>query len=399
LRSTMPFPAPSALMPILGTCAIIAASSHGYINRFLLSWRPLVTLGLISYPLYLWHWPIMALARIRIGDPSILLQLSLIVVSVILAAATYIFLERPIQRQKLGKTVPYLLPMMVIVGVSAGATMHFDVRTLWYPAQIRRVLGYSTYDYAGDARLPGCWLTEESGATDFPSECGFNISSKNPLKIAVWGDSHAARLYPGLRADAPDGVNIAQYTISSCPPSGNFKPYCAGMNEKILAKLQSGHPNVIVMFARWQAYSADWLSSDYSIALRRAVDAVKAMNSRVVLVGQFPEFPELLPDLLFDRWKRSGQPLPGRLSPPGKLSLAADEQLRQFAADNHIEYFSLINELCNDDGCLTAASDEPADLITWDYGHLTTNGSKLVARGLLDFIGNHDAQSVKAPAE
>ncbi len=94
-RSTQAFPGWWALLPVLGAVSCIAAGPNGVLNRYLLSNRVMVWVGLISYPLYLWHWPLLSYARIvEGGEPSLRVRVMLVVAAIVLAWATYRFVER-----------------------------------------------------------------------------------------------------------------------------------------------------------------------------------------------------------------------------------------------------------------------------------------------------------------
>src|SRR6185436_11639458 len=92
------FPGFAALLPVAGTAAIIAAGPAALGNRYVLSLPVLVGIGLISYPLYLWHWPLLALTRILQG-PRLASEMALALagVAVVLAWITYRFIESPIR--------------------------------------------------------------------------------------------------------------------------------------------------------------------------------------------------------------------------------------------------------------------------------------------------------------
>ncbi|MBV8394425.1 MAG: acyltransferase, partial [Alphaproteobacteria bacterium] len=119
------FPGWLALLPTTGTALIIAAGPQAWFNRFVLSRRLLVWLGLISYPLYLWHWPLLAYARIATdGEPSIEMRVGLLTLSVVLAWLTYRLVEAPVRfggHRRLKTAI--LLASMVLVGV-AGYAIH-----------------------------------------------------------------------------------------------------------------------------------------------------------------------------------------------------------------------------------------------------------------------------------
>lgn len=111
-----PFPGWAALLPTIGALLLISAGSEAWVNRHILSNRAFVFIGLISYPLYLWHWPLLSFAHITLSKQPPNGTVTVIVfVSVVLAWLTYRFVERPIRRAQ-----TFRLPLG-LVGVAAAA--------------------------------------------------------------------------------------------------------------------------------------------------------------------------------------------------------------------------------------------------------------------------------------
>jgi peptidoglycan/LPS O-acetylase OafA/YrhL len=119
INKQLSFPGLWALIPVLGAILIIAAGSKTWINQTILSNRVLVWFGLISFPLYLWHWPLLSFLRIIYGEvPSIDLRLIAIALSVALAWLTYSLIEYPIRFGRHGKAkVTILCVLVFMVGV------------------------------------------------------------------------------------------------------------------------------------------------------------------------------------------------------------------------------------------------------------------------------------------
>ena len=96
INEELDFPGIWALLPVIGTMLVISAGANTWPNRILLSNKILVWFGLISYPLYLWHWPILSLGRIINHEtPSIKFRLLAIVISVFFSWITVKLIERP----------------------------------------------------------------------------------------------------------------------------------------------------------------------------------------------------------------------------------------------------------------------------------------------------------------
>ena len=115
------FPGWWAIPPVLGTTLVIAAGSATALNR-ILAWRPLVAIGLISYPLYLWHWPLLVLFREDYPFARGFI-LSVVTGSVLLAAATYLLIERPLRNLPLRSVSLGGLGAMTAVAIIAAATV------------------------------------------------------------------------------------------------------------------------------------------------------------------------------------------------------------------------------------------------------------------------------------
>src|SRR5581483_6710033 len=92
------FPGWWALMPTAGAAFLIFAGENAWINRTILSNKVFVFVGLISYPLYLWHWPLLSFARMGQDDElSTIALIALIALAIVLAWLTYEFVEKPIR--------------------------------------------------------------------------------------------------------------------------------------------------------------------------------------------------------------------------------------------------------------------------------------------------------------
>lgn len=120
-RSTDAFPGWWALLPTIGTALVIAAGPFAWINRVVLSSRLVVWFGLISFPLYLWHWPLLTYARIIDGGiPPTKVRVWLVILAVLLAWLTYRFVERPFRTGPRSMVKTTVLSGLMIVIAAAG---------------------------------------------------------------------------------------------------------------------------------------------------------------------------------------------------------------------------------------------------------------------------------------
>jgi peptidoglycan/LPS O-acetylase OafA/YrhL len=111
------FPGFGALLPVFGTALLILAGPEAWLNRLVLSRTPCVALGEINYPLYLWHWPMLAFPYLFFGDPSWTVRVGALVVSAVLAAGTFRFVETPIRRDGSDTTAKLLVAASVVVAL------------------------------------------------------------------------------------------------------------------------------------------------------------------------------------------------------------------------------------------------------------------------------------------
>ena len=193
-------------IPVLGSMLVIWFANKNDLTTKMLSCRPIVGLGLISYGLYLWHYPIFAFSAIKGGLDSEYAKVGIIALALTLSIVTYFLLERPARnRQLLGSKA-----FMGMVGTSFAALATIFSLLFWtdgakYRTEVDQLFlgrGYWEKGLGNRERFwtyHGCWLSTELLDSDDPfSLCKDreNPGSKKP--IMVIGDSHVAGLIPGL---------------------------------------------------------------------------------------------------------------------------------------------------------------------------------------------------------
>ncbi|MGJ5072812.1 acyltransferase family protein [Bradyrhizobium oligotrophicum] len=387
-----PHPGVHTLLPVLGAAALIATSGT-LVHRYVLSSTPAVFVGLISYPLYLWHYPLMAYARIQFIDAvPVWVMLAIIVASMVLAWATYRFIERPIRfgRRLVPLKVGGLVGGMValgIVGVVADRTNGMPARI---PAELRGFM-LDGSETARFWRSDKCLLKPDQSASEFSPDCAG--TGRHPL-ILVWGDSYAASLYPGLaHFGAERGFEVAEYTASACPPLLGFvhpeRRFCKGANDFVIQKVAELKPDLVLFYSTW-SYGAD----DLRNGLDRTVAALKELNvPRIVLLGPPATWlGESLPANILDYYFRTHSLLPARTKfrSNDNWTRALDEFLQAQAQRVGIQYISARRMMCNDDGCLARIGADGSDLTAYDSGHLTYPGSLFIARQALEVVPGFD---------
>jgi peptidoglycan/LPS O-acetylase OafA/YrhL len=207
------YPGWSAVAPTAGAMLVIAAGPLAFANRALLARRPMVFIGLISYPLYLWHWPIISFLQItEQGQVSRGLLVIAIAVSFALATLTYLFVEKPIRAAVTPATLPRVTPIVVPMA-AIGLVMATAMATGWLTPPPRTALQI-------DTPVPLA-LNAASCRIKFPGlgEYCQQYDPQLPVTTALLGDSHAAHFLPGLGAALQArGATVVHLGQTGCPP-------------------------------------------------------------------------------------------------------------------------------------------------------------------------------------
>ena len=275
-----PFPGTAALYPVLATALLIA---------FIHSWPPILNdfsrlrfvqwLGEISYPFYLWHWPLLVIPSTRFGRPLTLLERFLLIALTALAAdLTHRFIEKPFSRRKLSnrQTTKFALAATlsgVMVASAILLTTKDDIslpngRSVSIAAVMQKPKIYDDGCHAnyGNKNSPECLYGD--------------VNSKR--KIVLYGDSHAAQWFPALEKIAIDeGFALISLTKSACPAvevdrvnSGAFKNSdCNAWRENSIKRIKELKPEAVIMsgfqhFAfpkRYSSRDAWWFEGQRSL--------------------------------------------------------------------------------------------------------------------------------------
>lgn len=262
----MPHPSVWTLLPVAGTTLILVFAREGTFVASVLSLRPLVAIGLISYSAYLWHQPLFAFARLRsITDPTPTLMLSLALLSLVLATLTWKFVEEPFRRHK-GRA-PRLLPrrrpllgasaVAIVAVVGIGGTLHVIDGAPWrVPAE---AIQYSKIASVMNPVREPCHQKAKSPEQlqlPPPAVCT-SIGKPNALHAVIVGDSHAdAFAFPVRESLEKNGWQSTQLTISSCQPVPGIKKGtqdCLSIYKSILEYLAQGDYDLIIVGERIQS--------------------------------------------------------------------------------------------------------------------------------------------------
>lgn len=396
---TKAFPGYWALLPTVGTFLLISAGPSTWLNKHVLSLRPLVWVGLISYPLYLWHWPLLVAYRI-LGFHLKAASVLLIVAAFVLSFLTYRLIEKPLRTSPLRAMPAVLFAAMALVGASgwlvfaAGGLEGHGYRSPeksafaqyfensvpeWRFFEREGILAkYNTrcdfYDL--DAYRAG---RSSSIPIDHIAEPCYVRDPGKPHSIFIWGDSHAQQFYYGLSLELPPDWQILQVASSGCAPEANAKDdahaYCDHSNAFAFDAIAKAKPDVVLVGQNLTP------GRDKLVALASQLHAAGA--KRVVIAGPSPHWTRDLPKIILrDLWQQT----------PRRTRIGVDENAvdidaslkSSFPQADDTRYVSMLDYFCDREGCLIYVGDDVKTGITsWDYGHLTPIASRAFAKDVL----------------
>ena len=303
------FPGLGALPAVLGASMVVWAvhvsNRTGPVGALLGS-KPLVAIGLISYPLYLWHWPLLAIdhAMTRDGSP-LAFRLGLAALAVVLAWCSHRWVEKPLRFAR-------RLPVRTVFAVAAIATMTLAAaamglaRTALLPADVQALVERTANDRP--AHMDRCHFG--LGAT-VDRLRGIECRSAAGLdaRVAIWGDSHALAWQPfAAKLALARGVAAVSFTMDSCPPLQGYLPRrpdfprhhdnCAALNALAAERIRDGDFQTVVLAARWTSVipveQARPGRDDPTVAIQAALSATLASLSNVpevLVIGPTPQLP------------------------------------------------------------------------------------------------------------
>jgi peptidoglycan/LPS O-acetylase OafA/YrhL len=248
------FPGAWALLPTAGAALTVLAGPAAWWNRVMLSSRPMVFIGIVSYPLYLWHWPALVLARVLSRrDPSPQLLLVVLLVSAALSILTYKFVERPIRYSRSTVVAPICLLGVVGILGAVGLAAHGNL----LPAP-RIQPGSEAYLAAAlDWEYPFDWNLKKSS--------GFRSGSVGPdteSQVLFIGDSQAEQYYSRVKLLEQRRPEVSQtifLTSGGCPPFPGVERAepgfaCNSFLKYALTQAERSSVDTIVFAAYWEQY-------------------------------------------------------------------------------------------------------------------------------------------------
>jgi peptidoglycan/LPS O-acetylase OafA/YrhL len=385
-RATTPFPGLAALAPCGGAALIIAAGRDGsnWVGR-VLSLKPIVFVGTISYSLYLWHWPIIVFFNLGMtmihGLTRHQAQLFKFALAFVVATLSWRLVEVPFRK---GTTRISRSATFRSAGAGVAAIAVLGAIALWsrglptrFSAEAQGVASFLDNAQEHDQyRAGSCFMAAMDWDLDkFNFKECLTPARSGKKTFLILGDSHAAHLWWGINIVYPE-VDVLQATSVGCKPVLEQRPRqfpgCTRLMDYMLRQyLPTHHVDVLVLEAKWD--------SDDLPSLSRTLEWLRSQQIHVVLLGPALQYDAPLPRLLAMSM-RQNDPLLPRLHRVMAFS-ELDERMGVLARNEwHVPYVSTINLLCEGESCLQYAA--PGVPLLSDYGHFTEGGSVLFANKL-----------------
>lgn len=407
LSAQTPFPGFAALLPVGGAALVIWSGLplegvHAPQANRLLTLKMLVGVGLISYSLYLWHWPLLAFDRyLSLQSPSPAVRLALVVCGFVLAWLSYRFVEKPFRR----KGWPQTRTKVFVWSAGAVAAVVASGLLIWifrgYPERLPA-------EAVRFAEGKNDWLSTEKGNTrldDIPGKLERIGDETKPPSVFLWGDSHAMAILPVLDAVGRETSFCAAVAKSSAvAPVADWQDAdprrssdALVYNRAVLAAIKdfarSGNLKTVILAARWSGYT----SSDNQAFRQNMEKTVKELSDAgcsVVILHEVPNFS---------------------FEPPKALALAAmrGEDLSDLttSVDQHrkrvggfLDVFNGLSQrlpnvhVLDPESCLADAEgvikpQRDGVVLYRDGNHLTTSGSMLLKSAFMDTLRRQPEES------
>ncbi len=391
-----PHPGLITLLPILGVSLIIAFSTTHDLTGRLLSTRPMVGLGLISYSAYLWHFPLFAFCRIYDPHASELDKLWWIVATLVLSTASYYLIEKPFRRK-----LPIRYAAASFIMVVASAVVAVNVAVIVNDGFKERYPSVDNYELDNQA------LRKQRG--ELSNQLFLDPTSHYPnadgSNILVVGNSHGEQLAMVMRhTDAIMGqfqVGWLRYR-NLASTNGYMQLSCfdhtvtdiTQMDERFFTSDLYQGAHLVVIATRYNTMTSRTkmlceskvkrtVGSDL-VGTANLIKRVLADGKRVAVVGNSVEF------------ETSGKPISDELLNQydvldvGEINRAhysyrkedvfeLNKQVREIAEAANVPYWSLTQTLCDVEGEVCFGLDDDGNKLFYDYGHFTVPGIKFYA--------------------
>lgn len=378
---SIPHPSMLTLIPVLATLVLIVIPAPDSLAHKLLTLRPMVFTGLISYSLYLWHQPLLVFNRYMSAKSDASVRIAILLAAFALAFVSWRYIEKPFRHRNVTtrKQVYSFCAVSFAAIIGFGLYAGQDGLPSRYTQEQQALLSYLQYNApAGQPQDNAhCFLDEDETHKALSASC-FDSGS-----VLLWGDSHANALAKGLRYKL--GENLNETTSSACLPLINthfpHRKHCQTTNDFVIEHIQQANYDTIVLHGNWISHP------DKIDALSETLAALQTVNARIIVVGGVPHYlPDLPSFLLTKRLLLDADSAPVKVEPTLFAEIEAIDTKLMAASKqfDNVTFVSALASFCaSQEQCqviLPSATEErqwvPA---AWDYGHVTLEGALLLS--------------------
>jgi len=363
-----------ASLPALGTFFIILAQRDDnlFMNNALLQ-----KLGTWSYSIYLWHWPLVVFMNNYLTNSTKNVFL-LILLSLFLGMLSHKLIEKKMSGSRTIILLIVALSLSIIVNFFDG---NFSFRAKSHGPENQFINTYKNYIMDPSGLFLKCNASYRILKTQKP-QVGNECISSEQGGIFLWGDSHIGSISTGLRHVIPKDIPFNLLTSSGCAPSfvhrkNGFDRHdvgCDYSNNLARQVILDNKPNIVVLGQQGWHEKNDW---------KNTIKQLYSMGvSKVVIIGPLPQWKPSLPVVYLKR--HIGEEF---ISDPNfdVMVLKSNAYLEDFhEKNNNFIYINMLENLCfyreNKLACRAKVEDT---LVTFDYGHLTVEGSKFIAENYI----------------
>lgn len=298
LNKELAFPGWWVLFPTVGAAMLIAAGNNTWLNRKLLANRVAVWIGLISYPLYLWHWPLLTFARLlESGTPPYAVRAAAILLSILLASLTYKLVERPARFGSHGTVKALILSVLMLVAGGIGVAIYQKnglperaAIQLAGPQQKIHVDDVSMHNYencTASSEYPYKALNKDFFCMQSSAD------SRQPTNVVI-GDSHSYPMYFGLYDHyvKQRGERLLLLGAPGCPPFRGVESFekgsadsCRKLMDTMLSRIEKdSEVKTIILVNRGPLYvtgTGYGEGDEHQRQIRWAKETVTASNAEI----------------------------------------------------------------------------------------------------------------------
>ena len=386
MSEDMIFPGLLALPPTIGaTLLILTRRDDAQPVVRLLSMRPLVMVGLISYSAYLWHWPLLTFYRYGFGEPGYVSGLALLALTLLLAWLSYRFVEQPARRMKASFKHIFLRQYFVPAAVLGSLCLVLIYADRAWPSRRRTPYRQTLATFRAEL-LPAhaysyvCQRQKLSLADLKNPRCVVGIESTNEPRVVLWGDSNAAQYIGILGTFARTaGFNFRNIEVGACPPLlSNPTRFAEARRQRDcvastpVVERAIAQASVVIVGGNYPVYQK--ASSSFLPAFFATIKELTRRGKDVIVLGKVPVLEG------FDRRCREKAikfPLmscDAIRAPMSRDVVTMNADLQRFAQRTpHVRYYDATSFLCASGVCST--SDADGQILYYDISHLSLAGS------------------------